>query len=99
MGTGSIPCGVQVVRFTFSPSVADEVLNRLLELNEQRYEAEVAAGLHERAKKPKQARSGTIAWVRGRCWEANNDRARLRRLRTRALGVCELSLSLGSLRI
>lgn len=51
----------QVVRFTFSPSVADEMLNRLLELNEQRYEAEVAAGLHERAKKPKQARSGAIA--------------------------------------
>ena len=37
----------QGVRFTFSPRAADEVLDRLLELNKERYEAEVAAGLHE----------------------------------------------------
>ena len=43
----------QGVRFTFSPSAADLVLNRLLRLNKERYEAEVAAGLHEPAKKPK----------------------------------------------
>ena len=43
----------QGVRFTLSPEAADEVLDRLLELNKDRYGAEVAAGLHERAKKPK----------------------------------------------
>lgn len=41
----------QGVRFTFSPEAADELLERLLELNKKRYEAEVAAGLH-RASKP-----------------------------------------------
>jgi len=51
----------QGVRFTFSPSAADEVLDRLLELNRKRYEAEVAAGSHERAKKPKKARSRVTA--------------------------------------
>ena len=43
----------QGVRFTFSPSAADLVLNRLLRLNMERYDAEVAAGLHKPAKKPK----------------------------------------------
>ena len=43
----------QGVRFTFSPEATDEALDRLLELNKERYEAEVAAGLHTRAKKPK----------------------------------------------
>ena len=43
----------QGVRFTFSPEATDEVLDRLLELNKERYEAEVAAGLHARSKKPK----------------------------------------------
>ena len=43
----------QGVRFTFSPEAADEALDRLLELNKERYEAEVAAGLHTRAKKTK----------------------------------------------
>ena len=51
----------QGVRFTFSSSAADEVLDRLLELNKQRYEAEVAAGSHEHAKKPQKARSRVIA--------------------------------------
>ena len=51
----------QGVRFTFSPGAADEVFDRLLELNEQRYGAEVAAGLHEHAKKPKKARSVVVA--------------------------------------
>lgn len=42
----------QGTRFTFAPEVADEVLDRLLELNKERYEAEVAAGLHgKKAKK------------------------------------------------
>ena len=43
----------QGVRFTLSPTAGDEVLDRLLELNKERYEAEVAAGLHKRAKKPR----------------------------------------------
>ena len=43
----------QGVRFTLSPEAADEVLERLLELNKDRYGVEVAAGLHKRAKKPK----------------------------------------------
>ena len=47
----------QGVRFTFSPGATDEALDRLLELNKERYEAEVAAGLHTRAKKPKARRA------------------------------------------
>ena len=47
----------QGVRFTFSPSAADVVLDRLLRLNKERYEAEVAAGLHTRAKKAKPRRA------------------------------------------
>ena len=43
----------QGVRFTFSPEAGDEALDRLLELNKERYDAEVAAGLHKPAKKPK----------------------------------------------
>ena len=41
----------QGVRFTFSPEATDEVLDRLLELNKERYVAEVDAGLHTRARK------------------------------------------------
>ncbi len=43
----------QGVRFSFSAKAADEALDRLLELNKQRYDAEIEAGLHNRAKKPK----------------------------------------------
>ena len=43
----------QGVRFTFSPEAGDEALDRLLELNKKRYDAEVAAGLHKPPKKPK----------------------------------------------
>ena len=43
----------QGLRFTFSPRTADEVLDRLLRLNKERYEAEVAAGLHEPRKRAK----------------------------------------------
>ena len=50
----------QGVRFAFSLSAADEVLDRLLELNKQRYETEVAAGLHERTKKSQRARAGVV---------------------------------------
>ena len=47
----------QGVRFTFSPEATDEVLDRLLELNKERYEAEVAAGLHTRARKTRPRRA------------------------------------------
>ena len=41
----------QGVRFTFSPRMADEVLDLLLELNKRCYEAEVRAGLHDSAER------------------------------------------------
>jgi hypothetical protein len=44
----------QGMRFTVSPGAKDELLDRLLELNHERYAAEVAAGLHDK-KKPKEA--------------------------------------------
>ncbi|MDE0066159.1 MAG: hypothetical protein OXN44_04710 [Acidimicrobiaceae bacterium] len=50
----------QGVRFTFSPEAADEVLDRLLELNKTRYEAEVAAGMHQLKRKPKAARARPV---------------------------------------
>lgn len=37
-------------RFTFQPSVRQEVLDRLLELNHQRYQEEVRQGLHDRSR-------------------------------------------------
>ena len=45
----------QGVRWTVHPEVQTELLDRLLELNHERYAAEVAAGLHDKkgAKKPK----------------------------------------------
>jgi hypothetical protein len=44
----------QGMRFTVSPAAKDELLDRLLELNHERYATEVAAGLHDK-KKPKKA--------------------------------------------
>jgi hypothetical protein len=38
-------------RFTLGPAARTEVLDRLLELNHQRYAEEVAAGLHDKSKK------------------------------------------------
>ncbi len=38
-------------RFTFAALAADEILERLLELNRDRYQAEAKAGLHSKAKK------------------------------------------------
>lgn len=43
---GFHPVRGQGTRFTFAPAVAEEILERLLELNKERYAAEVAAGLH-----------------------------------------------------
>jgi hypothetical protein len=47
----------QGVRYTVGPVVRQEILDRLLELNHERYAAEVAAGLHDKKgrKRPKQA--------------------------------------------
>lgn len=57
------PVRGQGVRFTFSPRAAGEVLDRLLELNKQRYEAEAAAGLHEptSSRRPRRPRAAVIA--------------------------------------
>jgi len=38
----------QGMRFTVSPAAKDKLLDRLLEVNHQRYAEEVAAGLHEK---------------------------------------------------
>jgi hypothetical protein len=40
----------QGMRFTVSPAAKDELLDRLLELNHERYAEEVAAGLHDSKK-------------------------------------------------
>jgi hypothetical protein len=43
-------------RYTIGPAAQREVLDSLLELNQQRYAAEVAQGLHEkRAKRAREA--------------------------------------------
>ncbi|WP_199332317.1 MULTISPECIES: hypothetical protein [Fischerella] len=46
----------QGLRFTISETARREVLDRLLELNHQRYAEEVAQGLHDKGKK--KAKSG-----------------------------------------
>ncbi|MFD0556601.1 hypothetical protein ACFQ3B_06020 [Stackebrandtia endophytica] len=45
----------QGIRYTVGPVVRQEILDRLLELNHTRYEAEVAQGLHGKTKNPKPA--------------------------------------------
>jgi hypothetical protein len=53
----------QGIRFTFSATAAVEVLDRLLELNRERFETEIAQGLHHsksqkvKKKKPKSSKS------------------------------------------
>ncbi len=47
-------------RYTIGPAVRQEILDRLLELNHERYAEEVAAGLHDK-KKPKKARAAKPA--------------------------------------
>lgn len=46
----------QGMRFTVAPVAKDELLDRLLELNHQRYAEEVAAGLHDKKSKKAQAK-------------------------------------------
>jgi hypothetical protein len=48
----------QGLRFTVSPAARQEILDRLLELNHQRYAEEVKAGLHEKATARKAAAKG-----------------------------------------
>lgn len=47
----------QGIRFTISESARMEVLDRLLELNHQRYEEEVKAGLHNKKKSKQKSKS------------------------------------------
>ena len=50
------------VRYTFAPETADEILDRLLELNRDRYQAEAAEGLHRnRAPAPRTELGGLFA--------------------------------------
>ncbi|MBV6510428.1 MAG: hypothetical protein JJLCMIEE_03575 [Acidimicrobiales bacterium] len=52
----------QGMRFTLSPESKDEILDRLLELNHERYAEEVAAGLHDKkAKKSTKKRASKKA--------------------------------------
>lgn len=51
----------QGMRFTVSPGAKDELLDRLLELNHERYAAEVAAGLHDKKLKKALAIRKTVA--------------------------------------
>ena len=48
------------VRYTFAPETADEILDRLLELNRDRYQAEVAAGLHQNKAAPARSELGGL---------------------------------------
>ena len=51
----------QGTRFTFPPQAGNRVLELLLELNRERYQAEVAAGLHKRTQKKTRARKPSLA--------------------------------------
>ncbi len=51
----------QGMRFTVSPEAKDELLDRLLELNHERYAAEVAAGLHDKKAKKAPVKRKTLA--------------------------------------
>ena len=51
----------QGVRFTFSPQASNRVLELLLELNRERYQAEVAAGLHKRTQTKTRSRRPALA--------------------------------------
>lgn len=51
----------QGIRFTFSPGATNRVLELLLELNKERYQAEVRAGLHERTRTKAGRRKASLA--------------------------------------
>src|ERR1700693_367265 len=51
----------QGMRFTISPEAKDELLDRLLELNHERYAAEVAAGLHDKKARKALVKRKTLA--------------------------------------
>lgn len=52
-------------RFTFGPAARSEVLDRLLELNHERYAEEVAAGLHAKGKPVAAGRARKSTAARG----------------------------------
>ena len=62
----------QGVRFTISGEARREVLKRLLELNHQRYQEEVAQGLHEKKKRSKKKGGKKKVNVKERLNENNN---------------------------
>jgi hypothetical protein len=47
-------------RFTVGPAVQREIVDRLLELNHERYAAEVAAGLHDKKGKTSRGKGGSV---------------------------------------
>jgi hypothetical protein len=51
----------QGVRYTIGPAARVEVLDRLLELNHERYAAEVAAGLHDKKKSGQRTPKAAVA--------------------------------------
>lgn len=55
----------QGMRFTVSPAAKDELLDRLLELNHERYAEEVAAGLHDKKKAKGKAKPKATAENQG----------------------------------
>ncbi|MXW23878.1 MAG: hypothetical protein F4Z96_04335 [Chloroflexi bacterium] len=50
----------QGVRFTISPEATNRVLELLLELNKERYQAEVAAGLHKKVQTKTKSRTSNL---------------------------------------
>jgi hypothetical protein len=49
----------QGLRFTLGPTARTEVLDRLLELNHQRYAEEFAAGLHDKKKSGRRSKKAS----------------------------------------
>ncbi len=45
-------------RYTVGPAVQQEILDRLLELNHERYKEEVAQGLHDKGRKKRKVKAG-----------------------------------------
>jgi hypothetical protein len=58
---GFYPVRGQGVRFTFAPEVANEILERLLELNKERFEAEAVSGKAVASTSAKSGRVGDLS--------------------------------------
>jgi hypothetical protein len=59
LGHGFHPVRGPGICYTLSPAAATEILSRLLELNRERYESEVVAGLHGGSKKTAKSKSNS----------------------------------------